>query len=100
MSEDELINWIKYVQNRYVWSNTERQWADHQSENATLVTLKWDAYKTRTYGHIDGNYSNETYRLDNYLHSLKYTNVVPILFFTTQYNNKEVIFPSDSIMPS
>ena len=55
VSEDELINWIKYVQNRYVWSDTERQWADHQSENATLVTLKWDAYKTRTYGHIDGN---------------------------------------------
>ena len=51
VTEDELRDWIKHVQNKYVWEDTERQWKEHESEDQGL---KWESYKKRTYGFLDG----------------------------------------------
>ena len=51
VTEAELRDWIKHVQNRYIWSDTERQWLDHEVNDDTLL---WEDYKKRTYGFIDG----------------------------------------------
>ena len=52
MTERELIDWIKHVQTRYIWSDTERQWKDFESKDG----LTWETYKKRTYGFVDGKY--------------------------------------------
>ena len=55
VSEEELKNWIKYVQNKYIIDDTERQWKEHQlDENGQLT---WAKYKERTYGYLDSKYS-------------------------------------------
>lgn len=51
VSEEELREWIRHVQYRYIWSDTERQWKDHEPEDDKL---SWASYKKRTYGYIDG----------------------------------------------
>lgn len=47
MTEEELKDWITHVQNRYVWSDTERQWKEHE---VTDGRLNWNEYKQKTYG--------------------------------------------------
>lgn len=50
LTEDELTEWIQYVQARYVRVDTDRQWSNYKiAENGSL---SWDTYKDRTYGHI------------------------------------------------
>lgn len=50
--EQELVDWIKHVQTRYVHDDTDRQWKDFDtSENDDK--LSWDEYAQRTYGHIN-----------------------------------------------
>jgi len=39
---------------RYVLSDTDRQWHDHIPEDDESTLLKWDVYREKTYGHIDG----------------------------------------------
>ncbi|ELU08024.1 hypothetical protein CAPTEDRAFT_149313 [Capitella teleta] len=50
VTEEELRNWIRHVQNRYIWSDTERQWNDHDPQDDKL---SWQDYKKRTYGFMD-----------------------------------------------
>ena len=50
VSEDELIDWIKTVQNKYITDDTDRQWKEFDGDDG----LKWEAYKKRTYGFEDG----------------------------------------------
>lgn len=50
ISEEELVNWIRYVQNRYITVDTERQWADHTKGDRIL----WEDYKNRHYGFLTG----------------------------------------------
>ncbi|KAK2143849.1 hypothetical protein LSH36_807g00115 [Paralvinella palmiformis] len=47
VTEEELKDWITHVQNRYVWSDTERQWKEHE---VTDGRLSWNEYKQKTYG--------------------------------------------------
>lgn len=54
ISDEELTQWIRHVQMRYVMSDTDRQWRDHIPEDEENTLLTWDSYKERTYGHIDG----------------------------------------------
>ncbi|XP_064599975.1 calumenin-like isoform X2 [Liolophura sinensis] len=50
VTEKELQDWIHYVQRRYIVTDTERMWADHETEGDKLT---WDSYKKRTYGFLD-----------------------------------------------
>lgn len=50
VTEEELRDWIKHVQNKYVWDDTERQWKEHDMEDKGLT---WSSYKKRTYGFMD-----------------------------------------------
>lgn len=52
VSEEELRNWIRYVQNKYINDDTTRQWAEHELNDAGHLT--WDIYKKRTYGYLEG----------------------------------------------
>ncbi|CAH1786224.1 unnamed protein product [Owenia fusiformis] len=52
VTEDELKVWIKYVQNRYIQNDADKQWKELQSELADNK-LVWEAYKKRTYGFLD-----------------------------------------------
>ena len=54
ISDEELTQWIRHVQMRYVMSDTDRQWRDHIPEDEEKTLLTWDVYKEKTYGHIDG----------------------------------------------
>jgi len=50
LSEEELTEWIKYVQTRYVRIDTDRQWKEQNPDNNTTMT--WIAYRHRVYGDI------------------------------------------------
>lgn len=51
VTEQELKDWIQYVQKRYIVTDTDRMWKDHNIEGDKL---SWSAYKQRTYGSDDG----------------------------------------------
>lgn len=51
VTEEELREWIQYVQKRYITTDTDRMWKDHEVEDGTLT---WESYKKRTYGFDDG----------------------------------------------
>ncbi|RUS89550.1 hypothetical protein EGW08_002668 [Elysia chlorotica] len=51
VTEEELKEWIQYVQRRYIITDTERMWKDHEPE--TDDTLTWQAYQKRTFGYSD-----------------------------------------------
>lgn len=50
VDEEELIEWIRYVQNRYVWSDVERQWKDFLGPKEDQDHLSWSDFKKRMYG--------------------------------------------------
>ena len=50
VTEEELREWIQYVQKRYITTDTDRMWKDHTVEGDTLT---WESYKKRTYGFED-----------------------------------------------
>jgi hypothetical protein len=52
VTEAELREWIQHVQKRYIVSDTERMWKDHQPDDDNM--LSWPAYQKRTFGYDDG----------------------------------------------
>lgn len=48
---DELKDWIKYTQRRYIMEDVERQWSGHNPENKE--TISWEEYRKTTYGFMD-----------------------------------------------
>ncbi|XP_061174316.1 calumenin-like isoform X3 [Saccostrea echinata] len=50
ITEQELRDWIQYVQKRYIITDTDRMWKDHDVESDKL---SWSSYKKRTYGSED-----------------------------------------------
>ena len=52
VTEEELKEWIQYVQRRYIITDTERMWKDHEPESDD--TLTWQNYQKRTFGYTDG----------------------------------------------
>ncbi|XP_022338893.1 calumenin-B-like isoform X2 [Crassostrea virginica] len=50
VTEQELKDWIQYVQKRYIVTDTDRMWKDHDVQGDKLL---WSAYKKRTYGSDD-----------------------------------------------
>ncbi|BFZ15908.1 hypothetical protein BsWGS_18947 [Bradybaena similaris] len=51
VTEQELKDWIQYVQKRYISSDTDRSWADHDFDSDN--TLTWQSYQKRAFGSID-----------------------------------------------
>jgi len=54
VTDEELTSWIRHVQKRYVYSDTDRQWNDNIPEDGDKTLLPWDVYMERTYGQVDG----------------------------------------------
>ncbi|XP_052265935.1 calumenin-B-like isoform X1 [Dreissena polymorpha] len=48
VTEQELQQWIQYVQKKYVLEDTDRMWKDHELDGGAL---SWDSYRKRTYGY-------------------------------------------------
>ena len=47
ISEIELKDWIKYVQDRYVIKDTDDRWKEYELKTDKL---DWENFKKRTYG--------------------------------------------------
>ena len=56
VSETELKNWIKYVQDQYITKDTHKQWEEFGLGDSDLLTL--EAFMERTYGSISEDYGN------------------------------------------
>ena len=55
MSEEELKNWIKYTQSKYIWEDAEKQMKSNDENSDGYVD--WAEYKKSTYGFVteEGN---------------------------------------------
>ncbi|XP_077292066.1 calumenin B scf [Arctopsyche grandis] len=51
VSMEELKDWIRYTQNRYIEDDVERNWNQNNPEN--MDVLSWDSYQKQMYGFID-----------------------------------------------
>lgn len=49
---DELKDWIKFAQKRWIYEDVERQWKGHDLNEDGLVS--WEEYKNATYGYFLG----------------------------------------------
>ena len=49
---DELKDWIKFAQKRWIYEDVERQWKGHDLNEDGLVS--WEEYKNATYGYVLG----------------------------------------------
>jgi len=53
VTDQELKDWIKYAQNRYIYEDAEKQLINNDMNKDGYVT--WDEYKNNTYGFLDEN---------------------------------------------
>lgn len=51
VTQPEIKEWIWYIQHRYIVTDTDRMWRDHDPD--TDNTLKWESYQRRTFGYSD-----------------------------------------------
>jgi len=51
VSVQELRDWIKYTQSRYVTEDVEKQWLAHKPDNKE--TINWLEYRDNVYGFLD-----------------------------------------------
>jgi len=51
VTEQELKEWIQYVQRRYIVTDTDRMWKDHEADDEEPLT--WEGYQKRTFGYSD-----------------------------------------------
>ncbi|XP_009324789.1 PREDICTED: calumenin-like, partial [Pygoscelis adeliae] len=47
---EELKDWIKFAQKRWIYEDVERQWKGHDLNEDGLIS--WEEYKNATYGYI------------------------------------------------
>ncbi|KAG5273977.1 hypothetical protein AALO_G00157830 [Alosa alosa] len=50
VSVEEMKNWIKHAQKRWIYQDVDRQWQGHDLNGDNHVT--WEEYKNATYGYI------------------------------------------------
>ena len=48
---DEMRDWIRFTQQRYISEDVDRQWAQHNLENKETIT--WAEYRKLVYGFLD-----------------------------------------------
>ncbi|XP_011296835.1 calumenin [Fopius arisanus] len=51
VTQEELKDWIRYTQQRYIRDDVDRQWKSHNPEDKD--TLPWESYKKLVYGFMD-----------------------------------------------
>ncbi|KAK0084302.1 hypothetical protein PV325_007297 [Microctonus aethiopoides] len=51
ITQDELKDWIKYTQQRYIRDDVERQWKSYDPEDTGKI--HWNTYKKMVYGFMD-----------------------------------------------
>lgn len=51
ISREELKDWIRFTQKRYITDDVERQWRQHNSQNED--TISWERYQKLVYGFLD-----------------------------------------------
>lgn len=56
---DELKQWIKHAQKRWIYDDVDRQWQAHDLNSDAYVS--WEEYKNATYGYILGVFIYESY---------------------------------------
>jgi len=54
---DEMRNWIRFTQDRYMSEDVEKQWAQHNYEGSDEIG--WESYRKLVYGFIDGDNEEE-----------------------------------------
>ncbi|NP_001086959.1 reticulocalbin 3 L homeolog precursor [Xenopus laevis] len=52
VTEVELKDWIKHTQNRYIYENVNKHWADYDQNKDDMIS--WEEYKNTSYGYIPG----------------------------------------------
>lgn len=52
VTPEELKDWIKFAQKRWIYEDVERQWKGHDLNEDGLIS--WEEYKNATYGYILG----------------------------------------------
>lgn len=51
VTQEELKDWIRYTQQRYIRDDVERQWKSHNPDDKD--TISWESYKNLVYGFMD-----------------------------------------------
>ena len=54
VTEQELQDWIKYTQNKYIFEDADKQITSNDLDKDGFVT--WEEYKNATYGYIESKY--------------------------------------------
>ncbi|KAF2905300.1 hypothetical protein ILUMI_00874 [Ignelater luminosus] len=60
---EELKDWIRYTQKRYINEDVERQWKQHNSDSSQ-DTISWADYKKMVYGFLDNMDANDANKDD------------------------------------
>jgi len=53
---DEMRDWIRFTQQRYISEDVDRQWNQHNVDNKE--TMSWEEYRTLVYGFLDEDLSD------------------------------------------
>lgn len=56
ITQEELKDWIKFTQNRYIMNDVHSQWDNHKLQNNDK--LSWALYRKDTYGFMTGENYN------------------------------------------
>lgn len=57
MSREELKDWIRFTQKRYITEDVDRQWQQQNPDNSD--TISWDNYRKLVYGILDHMTEND-----------------------------------------
>lgn len=55
VSQEELKDWIRYTQRRYITDDVDRHWKTHNPEDKEKIS--WEEYKKMLYGFMDGEWN-------------------------------------------
>lgn len=64
LTTEELKNWIKRVQKRYIYENVAKVWKDYDLNKDNKIA--WEEYKQATYGYYLGKMTLSDYILKDY----------------------------------
>ena len=56
VSLDEMRDWIRFTQQRYVSEDVDRQWNQHNADNKETIT--WTEYRQLVYGFLDEDFED------------------------------------------
>ncbi|KAM4651301.1 reticulocalbin-3 isoform 1-T1 [Discoglossus pictus] len=69
ITEVELKDWIKHSQNRYIYENVNKHYADYDQNKDDKIA--WEEYKNTTYGYYEGEEFNDVPDKDTYRKMMK-----------------------------